>query len=241
MNYSKCSSCNQNIAILNCKTCSIVLCFQCDQNLHSQQDNHITTTLIFSSQFPTQSNPNNLNQIIQIKKLELQELKQKEQSMAKIYQEKMLHAQKKYDQKINSLEERLQQASQYMNQMQDQVEDLDVDKMQNELENLDKSLKIEIKNAEEEQIILFEKTQKVDQLIDRLKIATDIEQQQIQKMNEVLAVFKTCSEQLQQEKDLLMLDNEKLIGEVEIFAKFFDENGPLLEEISNVKNEQQQQ
>lgn len=29
-------------------------------------------------------------------------------------------------------------------------------------------------------------------------------------------------------KELLMLDNEKLIGEVEIFAKFFDENGPLL-------------
>jgi len=26
-----------------------------------------------------------------------------------------------------------------------------------------------------------------------------------------------------------MLDNEKLIGEVEIFAKFFEENGPLLE------------
>lgn len=25
-------------------------------------------------------------------------------------------------------------------------------------------------------------------------------------------------------KELLMLDNEKLVGEVEIFAKFFDEN-----------------
>lgn len=29
-----------------------------------------------------------------------------------------------------------------------------------------------------------------------------------------------------------MLDNEKLVGEVEIFAKFFEENGPLLEELS---------
>lgn len=29
-----------------------------------------------------------------------------------------------------------------------------------------------------------------------------------------------------------MLDNEKLIGEVEIFAKFFDENGPLMEELN---------
>lgn len=29
-----------------------------------------------------------------------------------------------------------------------------------------------------------------------------------------------------------MLDNEKLIGEVEIFSKFFEENGPLLEELS---------
>lgn len=34
-----------------------------------------------------------------------------------------------------------------------------------------------------------------------------------------------------------MLDNEKLVGEVEIFAKFLAENGPLIEEISKVKNE----
>lgn len=34
-----------------------------------------------------------------------------------------------------------------------------------------------------------------------------------------------------------MLDNEKLVGEIEIFEKFFDENGPLLEELNKVKNE----
>ncbi|CAD8088894.1 unnamed protein product [Paramecium sonneborni] len=241
MNYSKCSSCNQNIPILNCKTCQLILCFFCDENLHSQKHNHLTTTLIFSSQFPTQSYQNNLNQTIQIKKLELQQLKDKEQQIAKNYQDKMLQAQKKYEQQINLLEQRLQQASTFMDQMQNQVEDLDVDKMQNELESLDKSLKIDIKKAEEEQTILLEKTQKVDQLLERLKKATDIEQQQIQKMNEVLTVFKACSEQLQKEKDLLMLDNEKLIGEVEIFAKFFDENGALLEELSKGKNEQLQQ
>ncbi|CAD8184534.1 unnamed protein product [Paramecium pentaurelia] len=222
-------------------TCSLIMCFFCDEKLHKDKENHITTTLTFTTQFPTQSNQNNLNQTIQQKKLELQELKDKEQKMAKIYQEKILHAQKKYEHQINQLEERLQLASQFMNQMQDQVEELDVDKMQNELEGLDKSLKMDIKKAEQEQSILLEKSKNADQLINKLKQATDIEQKQILKINEVLEVFKACSEQLQKEKDLLMLDNEKLVGEVEIFAKFIAENGPLLEEISKVKNEQQQQ
>ncbi|CAK85645.1 unnamed protein product (macronuclear) [Paramecium tetraurelia] len=241
MNNSKCQSCNKNIAILNCMTCSLIMCYFCDEKLHADKENHITTTLPFASQHPTQSNQSHLNQTIHQKRLELQELKDKEQKMAKIYQEKMLHAQKKYEQQINALEERLQSASQFMNQVQDQVEEIDVDKMQNELEGLDKSLKLDIKKAEQEQAILLEKSKNSDQLISKLQKATEIEHKQILKMNEVLAVFKACSEQLQKEKDLLMLDNEKLVGEVEIFAKFMAENGPLLEEIGKVQNEQQQQ
>ncbi|CAD8182343.1 unnamed protein product [Paramecium pentaurelia] len=241
MNNSKCLTCNQNIAILNCKTCSRTMCYFCDENLHSQIDKHIRTTLIFSTQFSTQSNQNILNETINKKQLELQQLKEKEQKMAKNYQEKILQAQKQYEHQINQLEERLQLASQCTNKMQDKVEELDIDKIQKEVENLDNSLKIDIQKAAEEQAVLLEKNQKVDQLIDRLTKATDIEQLQVNKMNEVLAVFKECSEQLQKEKEFLMLDNEKLVGEIEIFAKFFDENGPLLEELNKVKNEQQQQ
>ncbi|CAD8079104.1 unnamed protein product [Paramecium primaurelia] len=241
MNNSKCLTCNQNIAILNCKTCSHTMCYFCDENLHSQIDKHIRTTLIFSTQFSTQSNQNILNETINKKQLELQQLKEKELQMTKNYQEKILQAQKQYEYQINQLEERLQLASQCTNKMQDKVEELDIDKIQKEVENLDNSLKIDIQKAAEEQAVLLEKNQKVDQLIDRLTKATDIEQLQVNKMNEVLAVFKECSEQLQKEKELLMLDNEKLVGEIEIFAKFFDENGPLLEELNKVKNEQQQQ
>lgn len=63
-----------------------------------------------------------------------------------------------------------------MNEVSQENGELDVDTMQSELENLEKSLKTEIKIAEEEQNKLNEKTLKVDTLLDRVKKATDIEQ-----------------------------------------------------------------
>ncbi|CAD8077028.1 unnamed protein product [Paramecium primaurelia] len=241
MNNPKCQSCFKFIAIVLCKECNIHICFKCDENIHQDKnDNHYRTTISFQIRSTQQPEDHNQMEIIQQKKKQLQELKDKESQLTKYYQDKMIQAKKKYEQQISSLENRLQQAQQFMNEIGQDNGEIDVDNMQNELENLEKNLKTEIKIAEEEQKKLDEKTLKVDTLLDRVKKATDIEQQQISKMNEVIQIFKACSEQLQKEKDLLMLDNEKLIGEVEIFAKFFDENGPLMEELNAQKNNEQQ-
>ncbi|CAD8170880.1 unnamed protein product [Paramecium octaurelia] len=241
MNNHKCSSCFKFIAIVRCKECDINICFNCDENLHQdKKDTHWRTTISFQSQSAHQPQNENLIEVIKLKQKQLQELKDKESQLTKHYQDRMIQAKKKYELQISALENRLQQAQQFMNEVSQENGELDVDNMQSELENLEKSLKTEIKIAEEEQKKLDEKTLKVDTLLDRVKKATDIEQQQISKMNEVIQIFKACSEQLQKEKDLLMLDNEKLIGEVEIFAKFFDENGPLMEELNAQKNNEQQ-
>ncbi|CAD8083030.1 unnamed protein product [Paramecium sonneborni] len=241
MNNIKCQSCAQLIAIVRCKECNISICFKCDENIHQEKDdNHNRTTILFQPRLVQQPDEESLIEQIKLRKQELQELKDKESQITKHYQDRMLQAKKKYEQQISALENRLQQAQKFMNDVNQENAELDVDNLQSELENLEKSLKTEIKLAEEEQKKLNEKTQKVDTLLDRVKKATDIEQQQISKMNEVIQIFKACSEQIQKEKDLLMLDNEKLIAEVEIFAKFFDENGPLMEELNAQKNNEQQ-
>ncbi|CAD8053123.1 unnamed protein product [Paramecium primaurelia] len=242
MNNPQCQSCFQYIAIVTCKECKLSICFKCDERLHQDKnDNHYRTTISFQPRQILQSdNDEKLIEMIKLKKKELQELKDKESQLTKHYQDRMIQAKNKYEQQISALENRLQKAQKQMNEVSLENGELDVDTLQNELENLEKSLKSEIKLVEEEQRKLDEKTQKIDALLNRVKKATDIEQQQIIKMNEVVQIFKACSEQLQKEKDLLMLDNEKLIAEVEIFAKFFDENGPLMEELNAQKNNEQQ-
>ncbi|CAD8189704.1 unnamed protein product [Paramecium octaurelia] len=241
MNNPQCQSCIQYIAIVTCRECTISLCFKCDERLHQEKnDNHYRTTISFQPRSTSQNADEKLIEMIQLKKKELQELKEKESQLTKHYQDRMIQAKNKYEQQISALENRLQKAQKLMNEVSQESVELDVDNLQNELENLEKNLKSEIKLVEEEQRMLDEKTQKVDALLNRVKKATDIEQQQIVKMNEVVQIFKACSEQLQKEKDLLMLDNEKLITEVEIFAKFFDENGPLMEELNAQKNNEQQ-
>lgn len=61
-------------------------------------------------------------------------------------------------------------------------------------------MKAEIAEAEIECKAIEDKSSKLDSLIDRVSKATQIENEQLKKMNEVIGIFKACSDQLQKEK-----------------------------------------
>ena len=66
-------------------------------------------------------------------------------------------------------------------------------------------------------------------MIDKVQRTTHLQQQQISKMDEIIKIFRVCTEEMDKEKvlpifiqkELLLLDNEKLLAEVEIIGKFF--------------------
>ncbi|KAM3129800.1 hypothetical protein pb186bvf_018094 [Paramecium bursaria] len=243
----KCSCCGTSVAIIKCKECSSNMCYNCDERVHIKFERHQRITLSFQetiqtsllssriytiqsqSYYQTQAD-DDLSYKIQQKKDNLKILQGKQDQINRQTQNLAQEMKLKYENQLREYEIKLNETSQQLDNLQNDLENnLDVDKIQEEFSKLEQEAKAEIERNEKEGKIYEEKSQKAQILTDKVNQTSVLQQDQLKKMDEILTIFKQCSEQMQKEKELLLLENQKLVAEVQIFSKFFDDN----EEIMN--------